>query len=158
MGDNVPTRRIHAIRQLLFDHDLLALVGGVVPGTTPLSVERGCTRRPASSEGQHLRAAPEYGRAAKQRGAVDAPEDNEFAFDFEHRVALNRKSLIHYAFSGEWKRAIDLVNEEPGLRTAMTERFLLYLRVSHTAHNGATDDGHIIREAVKEREVVIEER
>lgn len=159
-GDNVPTRRIHAIRQLLFDHDLSlpSLVAWYQEHDprSPWSVVARAAL--ASSEGQHLRAAQEYGRAAKQQGAVDAPEDNEFAFDFEHRVALNRKSLIHYAFSGEWKRAIDLVNEEPGLRTAMTERFLLYLRVSHTAHNGATDDAtHIIREAVKEREVVIEE-
>jgi hypothetical protein len=159
-GDNVPTRRIHAIRQLLFDHDLplpslVAWYQEHDPRSPWSVVARAAL---ASSEGQHLRAAQEYGRAAKQQGAVDAPEDNEFAFDFEHRVALNRKSLIHYAFSGEWKRAIDLVNEEPGLRTAMTERFLLYLRVSHTAHNGATDDAtHIIREAVKEREVVIEE-
>ena len=159
-GDNVPTRRIHAIRQLLFDHDLplpslVAWYQEHDPRSPWSVVARAAL---ASSEGQHLRAAQEYGRAAKQQGAVDAPEDNEFAFDFEHRVALNRKSLIHYAFSGEWKRAIDLVNDEPGLRTAMTERFLLYLRVSHTAHNGATDDAtHIIREAVKEREVVIEE-
>ena len=159
-GDNVPTRRIHAIRQLLFDHDLplpslVAWYQEHDPRSPWSVVARAAL---ASSEGQHLRAAQEYGRAAKQQGTVDAPEDNEFAFDFEHRVALNRKSLIHYAFSGEWKRAIDLVNEEPGLRTAMTERFLLYLRVSHTAHNGATDDAtHIIREAVKEREIVIEE-
>ena len=159
-GDNVPTRRIHAIRQLLFDHDLplpslVAWYQDHDPRSPWSVVARAAL---ASSQGQHLRAAQEYGRAAKQQGAVDAPEDNEFAFDFEHRVALNRKSLIHYAFSGEWKRAIDLVNEEPALKTAMTERFLLYLRVSHIAHNGATDDAtRIIREAVKEREVVIEE-
>ena len=115
-GDNVPTRRIHAIRQLLFDHDLplpslVAWYQEHDPRSPWSVVARAAL---ASSEGQHLRAAQEYGRAAKQQGAVDAPEDNEFAFDFEHRVALNRKSLIHYAFSGEWKRAIDLVNEEPG--------------------------------------------
>ena len=159
-GDNVPTRRIHAIRQLLFDHDLplpslVAWYQDHDPRSPWSVVARAAL---ASSEGQHLRAAQEYGRAAKQQGAVDAEEDNEFAFDFEHRVALNRKSLIHYAFCGEWKRAIDLVNEEPGLKTSMTERFLLYLRVSHTAHNGATDDAtRIIRDAVKEREVVLEE-
>lgn len=159
-GDNVPTRRIHAIRQLLFDHDLplpslVAWYQEHDPRSPWSVVARAAL---ASSQGQHLRAAQDYGRAAKQQGAVDAEEDNEFAFDFEHRVALNRKSLIHYAFSGEWKRAIDLVNDEPGLKTAMTERFLLYLNVSHTAHNGATDDAtRIIRDAVKEREVVIEE-
>jgi len=159
-GENVPTRRIHAIRQLLFDHDLplpslVAWYQEHDPRSPWSVVARAAL---ASSEGQHLRAAQEYGRAAKQQGATDAPEDNEFAFDYEHRVALNRKSLIHYAFAGEWKRAIDLVDEGPGLKTAMTERFLLYLRVSHTAHSGATDDAtRIIREAVKEREVVIEE-
>ena len=159
-GANVPTRRIHAIRQLLFDHDLplpslVAWYQEHDPRSPWSVVARAAL---ASSEGRHLRAAQEYGRAAKQQGAAEAKEDNEFAFDFEHRVALNRKSLIHYAFSGEWKRAIDLVNDEPGLKTAMTERFLLYLRVSHTAHNGATDDAtRIIRDAVKEREVVIED-
>jgi len=159
-GENVPTRRIHAIRQLLFDHDLplpslVAWYQEHDPRSPWSVVARAAL---ASSKGQHLRAAQEYGRAAKQQGTANASEDNEFAFDFEHRVALNRKSLIHYAFSGEWKRAIDLVNEEPALKTAMTERFLLYLRVSHTAHNGATDDAtRIIREAVKERETVIEE-
>ena len=159
-GENVPTRRIHAIRQLLFDHDLplpslVAWYQEHDPRSPWSVVARAAL---ASSEGHHLRAAQEFGRAAKQQGAADAPEDNEFAFDFEHRVALNRKSLIHYAFSGEWKRAIDLLSEEPGLKTAMTERFLLYLRVSHTAHTGATDEAtRIIREAVKERETVIEE-
>ena len=157
---NVPTRVVHAVRNLLFDHDLPlpALVAWYQEHdpTSPWSIVARATV--ASASGQHLRAAQEYGRAAKAGHERDVIEDNEFAFDFEHRVALNRKSLIHFAFAGEWKRAIELLDEEASLRTAMTERFQLYLRVSHLAAMGRTDDAtQMIQQAVLEREVVLEE-
>ncbi|MDA0877350.1 MAG: hypothetical protein O3B05_00585 [archaeon] len=157
---NVPTRVVHAVRNLLFDHDLplpaLAAWYQEHDPTSPWSIVSRATV--ASAEGQHLRAAQEYGRAAKAGQEREVSEDNEFAFDFEHRVALNRKSLIHFAFAGEWKRAIDLLEDEASLRTAMTERFQLYLRVSYLASQGRTDDAtQLIQQAVLEREVIFDE-
>ena len=156
----VPTRFVHAVRQLLFDHDvpLPSLVAWYQEHdpTSPWSIV--ARAAVASTQGQHLRAAQEYGRAAKAGRDREVIEDNELAFDFEHRVALNRKSLIHFAFAGEWKRAIDLLEDESSLKTAMTERFQLYLHVSHHASIGETDVAtQIIQQAVKEREVTIEE-
>ena len=75
-GENVPTRRIHAIRQLLFDHDLplpslVAWYQEHDPRSPWSVVARAAL---ASSEGQHLRAAQEYGRAAKRKAQSMRPK------------------------------------------------------------------------------------
>ena len=51
-------------------------------------------------------------------------------FDYEHRIMLHRKSLIYLAHAEQWSEAVSsLLESELALKTAMTRRFQLYLKV-----------------------------
>jgi hypothetical protein len=95
-----------------------------------------------------LNAARDYRRAGDH-------ED----FDYEHRILLHRKALIHLAHAEQWSEAVALLEQEPALRSALTRRFQLYLNVSHIASSkGSTDDAtRILKNFVKRTEMVNQE-
>ena len=76
-----------------------------------------------------LNAARDYKRAG------DHPD-----FDYEHKILLYRKSLIHLAHAEQWSEAVSLLEQEPALKSALTKRFQLYLNVSKLASNNKTTD------------------
>ena len=76
------------------------------------------------SKGDELNAARDYKRAGSHSD-----------FDYEHRIMLHRKALIHLAHSGQWSEAVNLLQNEPALKAAVTKRFQLYLNVSHSAES-----------------------
>jgi hypothetical protein len=117
-----------------------------------------------ATEGDELNSAREYSRAAelftKQRKAGGAStegdaEDNDFVLSLP--LTLYRKSLIHYAHAKSWAEAVDLLERVPSLKTAITERFKLYLRVCHASGTDTNAAARMIRQHVQQRKTILEE-
>ncbi|MCH1528090.1 MAG: hypothetical protein L7S49_07730 [Candidatus Poseidoniaceae archaeon] len=100
------------------------------------------------SNDQQLNAARDYKRAGDH-------ED----FDYEHKILLHRKALIHLAHAEQWSEAVALLQNEPALKSALTKRFQLYLNVSHIAANKRNTDEatRILKNFVKRTEMVNQE-
>ena len=95
-----------------------------------------------------LNAARDYRRAG----------DHE-EFDYEHKILLHRKALIHLAHAEQWSEAVGLLDKEPALKSALTRRFQLYLKVSHRASvKGKADEAtRMLKNFVKRSEMVNQE-
>ncbi len=100
---------------------------------------------------EQLNAAREYKRVADQIHTVRVDSDDrknsaeevmyyiqQGIFGIEQEIALYRKALIHYAHAGHWAEALDLLENNPSLKSALTKRFQLYLQVSNLADNQHT--------------------
>jgi|SaaInlStandDraft_2_1057019.scaffolds.fasta_scaffold00985_3 hypothetical protein len=100
------------------------------------------------NNGDELNAARDYRRAGDH-------ED----FDYEHRILLHRKAIIHLAHAEQWSEAVTLLEQEPALKSALTKRFQLYLNVSNSASNKRNTDEatRILKNFVKRTEMVQQE-
>ena len=80
-------------------------------------------------------------------------------FDYEHKILLHRKALIHLAHAEQWSEAVSLLEQEPALKSALTKRFQLYLNVSHIAANKRNTDEatRMLTNFVKRTEMVNQE-
>ena len=140
--------------------------GIVVPKERP-ALPLGPLARAAlfAANGDELNSAREYSRAAelftKLRKAnspteeAEGTDDNDFALALP--LTLYRKSLIHYAHATSWAEAVDLLERVPALKTAITERFKLYLRVCHLAGSDTDGAARLIRQHVQRRITITEE-
>ena len=79
----------------------------------------------------HARQGDRLASARSWRLAADRSD-----FAYEQRVMLYRKALIHFAHSESWAEAVELLDKEQALQSALTKRFQLYLRVSDDAYRG----------------------
>ena len=142
----VPTRIIQSIRSLIFEHDIgLDSMVSWYQKYSPLSPYHTLSRAALYAQNNdELNAAREYKRAA---------ESSEF--NFEQQMSLNRKAIIHLAHSEQWKEAIDLLEAKPSLKTAITKKFQLYLRVSFLADKQKTQEAtNLLRNfAAREKQV-----
>lgn len=147
--DNISTGLIHTVRHLVLEHDI-GLPSLVVwyQMNNPLSPWHTLARAAVlASEGDELNSARDYRKAG----------DHE-EFDYEHSIMLYRKALIHLAFASQWKEAIELLEAQPALKTALTRRFQLYLQVSFTATHQKTDEAtKILKQFVRRTKIVNEE-
>jgi len=100
------------------------------------------------SKGDELNAARDYKRAGDHKD-----------FDYEHKIMLHRKALIHFAHSGQWTEAVELLESEPALKAAVTKRFQLYLNVSNSAANmNKTDEAtRLLKKFVRQTSMVEQE-
>jgi len=100
------------------------------------------------SNNDELNAARDYKKAGDH-------ED----FDYEHKILLHRKALIHLAHAEQWSEAVSLLEKEPALKSALTKRFQLYLNVSHVAANKRNTDEatRMLTNFVKRTELVNQE-
>ena len=147
--DNISTGLIHTVRHLVLEHDIgLPSLVAWYQINNPLSPWHTLTRAAVlASEGDELNSARDYRKAG----------DHE-EFDYEHSIMLYRKALIHLAFASQWKEAIELLEAQPALKTALTRRFQLYLQVSFTATHQKTDEAtKILKEFVRRTKMVNEE-
>ena len=94
-------------------------------------------------------------RKADTSSSEGDTDDNDFALALP--LTLYRKSLIHYAHATSWAEAVDLLERVPSLKTAITERFKLYLRVCHLAGSDTNAAARLIRQHVQQRITVTEE-
>ncbi|HII23047.1 MAG TPA: hypothetical protein HA359_02195 [Candidatus Poseidoniaceae archaeon] len=148
-GSNIPTSLVRSVRQLVFDHDIgLEQLVTWYQQNNPLSPWHTLARAALFAQNNdELNAAREYRRVAESR-----------EFDFEHSMVLYRKSIIHLAHAEQWKEAVDLLDNQPALRTAITKRFQLYLRVSFTASNQKTNEAtQLLKNFVRRTKQVQEE-
>ena len=100
------------------------------------------------SNNDELNAARDYKKAGDH-------ED----FDYEHKILLHRKALIHLAHAEQWSEAVSLLEQEPALKSALSKRFQLYLNVSNVAANKKNTDEatRILTNFVKRTEMVNQE-
>lgn len=157
-----PLRLIPSVSHLVMEHDLgLPNLVTWYQQHDPLSPWAPLTRAALfASAGDELNSAREYSRAAemftKHRGqASDLASGTMEADDDDSALALPlalyRKSLIHYAHATSWAEAVDLLDKVPSLKTAITERFKLYLRVCHQASSDTNEAARMIRKHVQQR-------
>ena len=149
VGSEIPTRLIRSIKQLVFEHDIgLEKLVTWYQQNNPLSPWHTLSRAALFAQNNdELNAAREYRRVA---------ESGEF--DFEQSMVLYRKSIIHLAHAEQWSEAVDLLDNQPALRTAITKRFQLYLRVSFTASNQKTNEAtQLLKDFVRRSKQLEEE-
>jgi hypothetical protein len=147
-NQNVPTAMIHSVRHLVLEHDLgLPSLVRWYQTNDPLSPWHTLARASVStSNGEELNAARDYRRAGDHKG-----------FDYEHKIVLYRKSLIHLAFAEQWKEAIELLEAQPALRSAITKRFQLYLRVSFMSTKDTNAATRLLKDFVKSTKTITQE-
>jgi len=149
IGSEIPTRFIRAIRQLVFEYDIgLEQLVTWYQQNDPLSPWHTLSRAALFAQNnEELNAAREYRRAAESE-----------EYDYEHSMILYRKSIIHLAHAEQWSEAVELLDTKPALRTAITKRFQLYLKVSFTASNQKTNEAtHLLKEFVRYSKDIEEE-
>lgn len=164
----LPFRLINSYSVLMVEHDLgLPNLVSWYQKNDPLSPWAPLARAALfASTGDELNSAREYSRAAelftklRKTGGSAATEttdsdDNDFALALP--LTLYRKSLIHYAHATSWSGAVDLLEKVPSLKTAITERFKLYLRVCHVSKTDTNAAARLIRQHVQQRITVQEE-
>ena len=162
----LPLRLIKSYSVLMVEHDLgLTNLVSWYQKNDPLSPWAPLARAALfAAQGDELNSAREYSRAAelftKQRKTDTSSgegntDDNDFALALP--LTLYRKSLIHYAHATSWAEAVDLLERVPSLKTAITERFKLYLRVCHLAGSDTNAAARLIRQHVQQRITVTEE-
>ena len=147
--ENIPTRMIHTTRHLVLEHDIgLPALVSWYQNNDPLSPWHTLARAAlAASQNDELNAARDYRRAGDHK-----------EFDYEHSMVLYRKSLIHLAFAEQWKEAVELLENHPSLKTAITKRFQLYINVSFIASQKKTEEAtKMVKNHVKKLEHYVEE-
>jgi len=148
-GSKTPSRIINSVSKLIFEHDIgLSSLVNWYQEHDPLSPWHTVCRAAVSAENKdEINAARDYRRAA---------ENSEF--DFEHSMILYRKALIHLAHAGQWSEAVNLLNQQPALKIAITKRFQLYLNVSYTANHENTDQAtQLLKNFVRRTKTIEEE-
>ena len=168
LNPTLPLRLIQSFSVLMVEHDIgLPNLVSWYQKNDPLSPWAPLARAAHfAAEGDELNSAREYSRAAelftKQRKSggdstewASSSEDNDFVLSLP--LTLYRKSLIHYAHATSWSEAVDLLERVPSLKTAITERFKLYLRVCYMAGKDTNAAARLIRKHVQERKTVLEE-
>ena len=147
--DAIPTGVIHSVRHLVLEHDIgLPSLVRWYQTNDALSPWHTLARAAVyASKKEELNAARDYRKAGDH-------ED----FDYEHSLTLYRKALIHLAFAEQWREAVELLDAQPALRSAITQRFQLYLRVSYTAKSKDTNSAtRLLKDFVKRTKMEVEE-
>ncbi len=145
----IPTGMIHSVRHLVLEHDIgLPSLVRWYQTNDALSPWHTLARAAVyASKKEELNAARDYRKAG----------DHE-EFDYEHSLMLYRKALIHLAFAEQWREAVELLDAQPALKSAITQRFQLYLRVSYTARSKDTNSAtRLLKDFVKRTKMETEE-
>lgn len=149
-GEVTAMPMMQAVRHLVLEYDIgLANLVSWYQENDPQSPWHTLARAAVHvSKNDELNAARDYRRAG----------DHE-AFDYEHRILLHRKALIHLAHAEQWSEAVSLLEKEPALKSALSRRFQLYLNVSHSASKkGKADEAtKMLKNYVKRTEMVNQE-
>ena len=125
VGTSPRKRIVEGVRQMVLEHDSIAI---------PAFADWHRSNAASSSWYQIITASIEekhgnYLNAA--RSLHKASLDVEF--NFENRVRLARRALISYAHAGKYSEAVQMLESQQALTSAMTGLFQLYLRVCDDA-------------------------
>ena len=78
-------------------------------------------------------------------------------FSYEEKIMIYRKAMIHYAHAGLWTEALNLIEQEPALKSALTKRFQLYLQVSFHASQQETEKARKLLISFIETKKIVED-
>ena len=149
-GEVTAMPMMQAVRHLVLEHDIgLTNLVSWYQENDPQSPWHTLARAAMHvSNNDELNAARDYKKAGDH-------ED----FDYEHKILLHRKALIHLAHAEQWSEAVALLENQPALKSALTKRFQLYLNVSHVAANKRNTDEatRMLTNFVKRTEMVEQE-
>ena len=149
-GEVTAMPMMQAVRHLVLEHDIgLTNLVSWYQENDPQSPWHTLARAAMHvSNKDELNAARDYKKAGDHQ-----------QFDYEHKILLHRKALIHLAHAEQWSEAVSLLENQPALKSALTKRFQLYLNVSHVAANKrSTDEAtRMLTNFVKRTEMVEQE-
>jgi len=121
VGANPRKQIVDVVRQVVLEHDSIAIP----------SFAEWHRRHAGSSAWNKIIFASIEEKAEKYESAGrylrDASQDN--SFEFENRVRLGRRALIAFAHAGKYSMAVEMLNAQPALQSAITGIFQLYLHV-----------------------------
>ena len=149
-GEITAMPMMQAVRHLVLEHDIgLTNLVSWYQENDPQSPWHTLARA-----AMHVSNKDELNAARDYKKAGDHGE-----FDYEHKILLHRKALIHLAHAEQWSEAVALLENQPALKSALTKRFQLYLNVSHVASNKRNTDEatRMLTNFVKRVEVVEQE-
>ncbi|MDP6011724.1 MAG: hypothetical protein QF707_08025, partial [Candidatus Poseidoniaceae archaeon] len=152
ISNDVPRLRVvMAAREMVLEHDIaLPSLVEWYQKTAPTSVWSTISKAAMHAANGEILASARSWRLAADRSQ----------FPYEQRVMLYRKALIHFAHSESWAEAIELLNREQALQSALTKWFQLYLRVSDDAHRGQQEAAtrRLLDDVRSEKTVQVENR
>jgi len=121
VGENPRKRIVDAIRQVVLEHDSIAI---------PAFAEWHRMHAASSSWHQIILASIEE-KAGKHLSAGRSLRraSMDITFNFENRVRLARRALISFAHAGKYSEAVEMLESQQALQSAMTGIFQLYLHV-----------------------------
>lgn len=125
VGKSPRNRIVDGVRQMVLEHDSIAIPAFAEwhrLNASSTSWYQIITASIEESRGQYLNAA---------RSLHKASLDVEFSF--ENRVRLARRALIAYAHAGRFSEAVQMLESQQALTSALTGLFQLYLRVCDDA-------------------------
>jgi hypothetical protein len=130
-----------AAREMVMEHDIsLPSLVDWYQRAAPTSVWSLIVKAAVqSANGDRLASARSLRLAADRSAPLD--EEISAALSYEERMMLYRKALIHFAHSESWTEAVELLDREQALQSALTKRFQLYLRVSDDAYRKQQEAG-----------------
>ncbi|MCH1540258.1 MAG: hypothetical protein L7S56_02320 [Candidatus Poseidonia sp.] len=158
-----PMRLVDSLSFLVLEHDLgLKQFADWFQRVEPRSPIAALARAALyASNGDELNSAREYSRAAGLFASALENNENHPLLQTEEDdddsaialpISLYRKSLIHYAHGKQWAEAIDLLAKIPALKSAITERFKLYLKVCHQSQTDTDAASRLIRQFVQRKQ------
>ena len=125
VGKSPRKRIVEGVRQMVLEHDCIAI---------PAFAEWHRRNSASSSWYQIITAAIEEKRGNFQNAARSLHKASlDVEFEFGDRVRLARKALIAYAHAGKYADAVQMLESQQALSSAMTGLFQLYLRVCDDA-------------------------
>ncbi|DAC17994.1 MAG TPA: hypothetical protein D7I06_02390 [Candidatus Poseidoniales archaeon] len=104
------------------------------------------------------RAAVSASKSEERNAARDYQKAGESEiFSYEEKIMIYRKAMIHYAHAGLWTEALNLIEQEPALKSALTKRFQLYLQVSFHASQQETEKARKLLISFIETKKIVED-
>ncbi|MCH2637777.1 MAG: hypothetical protein MKZ56_05365, partial [Candidatus Thalassarchaeum sp.] len=150
VGKNPRKQIVDAVRQVVLEHDSIAI---------PAFAEWHRKHSASSSWHQIILASIEEMKGNHQsagRSLRRASLDSEFSF--ENRLRLARRALIAFAHAGRFSEAIEMLNSQQALQSALTGQFQLYLNVCNDAQRQQSESArHRLLNWIAQTVVVVEE-
>lgn len=151
VGMNPRKRIVDDVRQMVLEHDSIAI---------PAFAKWHRIHATSSSWHQIILASIEEKRGSylnAARSLHKASLDDKL-FEFGPRVRLARRALIAYAHAGKFSDAVNMLESQQALTSAMTGLFQLYLRVCDDALNDRPEAARRkLKEQVEDVEVSVVE-
>ena len=125
VGKSPRNRIVDGVRQMVLEHDSIAI---------PAFAEWHRLNASSTSWYQIITASIEESRGHYLNAARSLHKASlDVEFSFENRVRLARRALIAYAHAGKFSEAVQMLESQQALTSALTGLFQLYLRVCDDA-------------------------